>query len=73
MTQEIPFGSKLSRLLVEARGQVMQGSHTVGSIPEEKSSLAEFRVGVDAVIFSIDTERNRLLVLLVRRREEPFR
>jgi ADP-ribose pyrophosphatase YjhB (NUDIX family) len=35
-------------------------------------SLADFRVGVDTVIFSIDSEQNRLLLLLVRRREEPF-
>ncbi len=34
--------------------------------------LADFKVGVDNVIFSIDTVTNRLLVLLVKRREEPF-
>ncbi len=36
------------------------------------SPPAEFRVGVDIVIFSVDSEQNRLLVLLVRRREDPF-
>lgn len=34
--------------------------------------LADFRVGVDNVIFSVDTHHNRLLVLLVKRQEEPF-
>jgi ADP-ribose pyrophosphatase YjhB (NUDIX family) len=36
------------------------------------SPLAEFRVGVDTAIFSVDSEQNRLLILLVRRREDPF-
>jgi ADP-ribose pyrophosphatase YjhB (NUDIX family) len=34
--------------------------------------LADFKVGVDNVIFSVDTAQNRLLVLLVLRHEEPF-
>lgn len=34
--------------------------------------LADFKVGVDNVIFSVDTAQNRLLVLLVMRKEEPF-
>jgi len=34
--------------------------------------LADFKVGVDNVIFSVDTEQNRLLVLLVMRHDEPF-
>ncbi|WP_088890494.1 NUDIX hydrolase [Leptolyngbya ohadii] len=34
--------------------------------------LADFKVGVDNVIFSVDTAQNRLMVLLVMRREEPF-
>ncbi|MGY2711672.1 NUDIX hydrolase [Thermostichus sp. MS-CIW-28] len=51
----------------------MQGSRIVAGPSENRIALAEFRVGVDAVIFSIDTEQNRLLVLLVRRREDPFR
>jgi len=32
--------------------------------------LADFRVGVDTVIFSVDTVQNRLLVLLVMRQQE---
>ena len=36
------------------------------------TSLADFKVGVDTVIFSVDTEQNRLLVLLVMRHQEPF-
>lgn len=35
-------------------------------------SLADFKVGVDNVIFSVDTCQNRLLVLLVMRHQEPF-
>jgi 8-oxo-dGTP diphosphatase len=34
--------------------------------------LADFKVGVDNVIFSIDTVKNSLLVLLAKRRDEPF-
>jgi ADP-ribose pyrophosphatase YjhB (NUDIX family) len=34
--------------------------------------LADFRVGVDTVIFSVDAALNRLLILLVMRQEEPF-
>ncbi len=37
-----------------------------------RNALANFKVGVDNVIFSVDTDQNRLLVLLVMRREEPF-
>jgi 8-oxo-dGTP diphosphatase len=35
-------------------------------------ALADFKVGVDNVIFSVDLVQNRLLVLLVRRNEAPF-
>ena len=35
-------------------------------------ALADFKVGVDNVIFSVDTAQNRLLVLLVMRHDEPF-
>jgi ADP-ribose pyrophosphatase YjhB (NUDIX family) len=34
--------------------------------------LAEFKVGVDNVIFSVDTALNRLLVLLVMRQQNPY-
>lgn len=37
------------------------------------ASLADFRVGVENVIFSVDTTQHRLLVLLVLRQEEPYR
>jgi ADP-ribose pyrophosphatase YjhB (NUDIX family) len=37
-----------------------------------KPPLADFKVGVDNVIFSVDTTQNRLLVLLVMRHDEPF-
>lgn len=38
----------------------------------DRTPLADFKVGVDNVIFSVDTDQNRLLVLLVMRQEEPF-
>ena len=37
-----------------------------------KSELADFKVGVDNVIFSVDTTYNRVLVLLRKRDDEPF-
>lgn len=39
--------------------------------PPPPRILADFKVGVDNVIFSVDTAQNRLLVLLVMRHEEP--
>lgn len=35
-------------------------------------TLADFKVGVDNVIFSVDTDQNRLLVLLVMRHDDPY-
>ena len=43
---------------------------SVASSPTD--ALADFKVGVDTVIFSVDTEQNRLLVLLVMRHEDPY-
>ncbi len=40
---------------------------------KQRSQLANFKVGVDNVIFSVDLEQQRLLVLLVRRDDEPYR
>lgn len=40
--------------------------------PVKKQILADFKVGVDNVIFSVDIAQNRLLVLLVMRLDEPF-
>jgi 8-oxo-dGTP diphosphatase len=40
--------------------------------PADPSVLADFKVGVDNAIFSVDIALNRLLVLLVMRQEEPF-
>lgn len=37
-----------------------------------KPSLADFKVGVDNVIFSVDTDQNRLLVLVVMRHQDPY-
>jgi 8-oxo-dGTP diphosphatase len=36
------------------------------------SQLADFKVGVDTVIFSVDMAQSRVLVLLVMRQEPPF-
>ena len=38
----------------------------------KKEILADFKVGVDNVIFSVDTAYNRVFVLLRKRKEEPF-
>jgi ADP-ribose pyrophosphatase YjhB (NUDIX family) len=43
-----------------------------GTQKVNKKALADFKVGVDNVIFSVDTQQNRLLVLLVMRQDEPF-
>ncbi len=40
---------------------------------KQHCQLANFKVGVDNVIFSVDLEQQRLLVLLVRRDSEPYR
>ena len=37
-----------------------------------KLTLENFKVGVDNVIFSIDSSKNRLLVLLVKRSDKPY-
>lgn len=42
-------------------------------VEEKQKLLADFKVGVDNAIFSVDTRYNRLLVLLVKRQEEPFK
>lgn len=41
-------------------------------IDQVNSHLADFKVGVDNVIFSVDTSQNQLLVLLVMRPQAPF-
>lgn len=38
----------------------------------KSEALADFKVGVDNVIFSVDTHQNRLLVLLVMRHDNPY-
>jgi ADP-ribose pyrophosphatase YjhB (NUDIX family) len=37
-----------------------------------QQTLADFKVGVDNAIFSVDTAKNRLMVLLIKRQQEPF-
>jgi 8-oxo-dGTP diphosphatase len=37
-----------------------------------KPDLENFKVGVDNVIFSVDTHLSRLLVLLIKRQDKPF-
>ncbi|MGK7933585.1 MAG: NUDIX domain-containing protein [Microcystaceae cyanobacterium] len=39
---------------------------------QTSSPLADFKVGVDSVIFSVDTQQHRLLVLLLKRKDDPF-
>ncbi|MEQ9481133.1 NUDIX hydrolase [Coleofasciculus sp. F4-SAH-05] len=43
-----------------------------GIKPSNQPALADFKVSVDTVIFSVDTQQNRVLVLLIMRRDEPF-
>lgn len=43
-----------------------------GTKQVNNKALADFKVGVDNVIFSVDTQQNRVLVLLVMRQDEPF-
>lgn len=50
----------------------MRGRHSRKSADPSLAQLADFKVGVDNVIFSVDTAQNRLLVLLVMRHEDPF-
>jgi 8-oxo-dGTP diphosphatase len=50
----------------------MSGRGPKKSTNSPPQRLAEFKVGVDNVIFSVDTDQNRLLVLLVMRQHEPF-
>ncbi len=47
-------------------------SHKENQFHTKNKALADFKVGVDNVIFSVDTQNNRLLVLLRKRKEEPF-
>ncbi|MEO0688600.1 MAG: NUDIX domain-containing protein, partial [Cyanobacteria bacterium J06649_11] len=41
-------------------------------LPVNQQPLADFKVGVDNAIFSVDIAQNRLMVLLVMRSCEPF-
>ncbi|MEA5516288.1 NUDIX hydrolase [Nodularia sp. UHCC 0506] len=47
-------------------------NHKKLPIQLNQQPLADFKVGVDNVIFSVDTAQNRLLVLLIMRQQEPF-
>lgn len=47
-------------------------SHRKIADPLAEQKLADFKVGVDNVIFSVDTSQNQLNVLLVMRQQEPF-
>jgi ADP-ribose pyrophosphatase YjhB (NUDIX family) len=50
----------------------MRGHQRKIADPINIQTLANFKVGVDNVIFSVDTSLQRLLVLLVMRQQEPF-
>ena len=43
-----------------------------GVYPKPSNQLADFKVGVDNVIFSVDIDQKRLLILLILRQESPF-
>ncbi|GAB4527222.1 MAG: NUDIX domain-containing protein [Pleurocapsa sp.] len=48
-------------------------AHHSDVITSKSEQLADFKVGVDNVIFSVDTQCDRLLVLLRKRTEEPYK
>ncbi|MGD1919231.1 MAG: NUDIX domain-containing protein [Pleurocapsa sp.] len=50
----------------------MKVNSTIDHSNNKSEKLADFKVGVDNVIFSVDTEYNRVLVLLRKRDVEPF-
>ena len=50
----------------------MNNSQTKLKTNSKPQHLADFKVGVDNVIFSVDTAYNRVLVLLRKRNDEPF-
>ncbi|MGB5712275.1 MAG: NUDIX domain-containing protein [Waterburya sp.] len=50
----------------------MRTNSKLKPISHNSQSLADFKVGVDNVIFSVDTTYNRVLVLLRKRDKEPF-
>lgn len=50
----------------------MRGHQRKIADPINLQTLADFKVGVDNVIFSVDTSLQRLLVLLIMRQQEPF-
>jgi 8-oxo-dGTP diphosphatase len=62
-----PITPPIETVSIRAKKSASESAH-----PADKSELADFKVGVDTVIFSVDTEQNRLLVLLVMRPEEPY-
>lgn len=51
----------------------METDSKLKPINHKSESLADFKVGVDNVIFSVDTTYNRVLVLLCKRDKEPFK
>lgn len=51
----------------------METDSKLKSINHKSENLADFKVGVDNVIFSVDTTYNRVLVLLCKRDKEPFK
>ncbi|MGI0490782.1 NUDIX hydrolase [Alkalinema pantanalense CENA528] len=57
----------------KATARVQRAGRSSGRWTSRKGEpLADFRVGVDNVIFSVDTNLHRLLVLLVMRQDQPF-
>ncbi len=51
----------------------METDSKLKPINHKSENLADFKVGVDNVIFSVDTTYNRVLVLLCKRDKEPFK
>jgi 8-oxo-dGTP diphosphatase len=60
---------------IQAKGVLNMGVRSDSSDSHSRQLnpiLADFKVGVDSVIFSVDMAQNRVLVLLVMRQDHPF-
>jgi 8-oxo-dGTP diphosphatase len=65
----------MARGRIQSTGALSMGDRLGSSDSQVRPShplLADFKVGVDSVIFSVDMAQNRVLVLLVMRQDNPF-
>jgi 8-oxo-dGTP diphosphatase len=67
-----PIEPPIEQPTAAGRAKKSASESVQSSAQTNRSALADFKVGVDTVIFSVDTEQNRLLVLLVMRPDDPY-